>query len=486
MYRKVLNAALAAALVATPASAQAPQSDPGREALRLIDVWLDAAQVYDRVPSLSVAIVQGEEMIWSNGYGTSDAAQTLKTSPRTLYSICSISKLFTAVALMQQWEQGRVSLDVPVTTYLPWAQLKRVDQDSVPITLRSILTHSAGLPRESDYPYWTAPDFEFPTDAQMRGRITAQEPLFPGSRWYQYSNLGLTLAGDTVAAVSGQDYAAYAQKHLLDPLKLKDTYPAFPMALYGNRLAVGWGGLKRDGSRDLLKPFDTRAILPAAGYTSTAEDLASFAAWQFRLLRTGKPEVLKASTLREMQRIHFTDPSWSITRGLGFGVTRRANRTYVGHSGSCPGYQTILSLRPESETAVVAMLTGAEGAGGYASGMFALLDKRSGFAFKAPAPAARVRLEDFAGRYSVQPWGSESAILPWAGGLAMIDLPTKTPTESMDFLKPKGGDVFRVIRDDGSEADEVRFERDGRGRVTRLIRFSNAYPRTADVPEFKR
>ncbi len=486
MIRKLLNAAVAAALVATPATAQAPQSDPGREALRLIDVWLDAAQAYDRVPSLSVAIVQGDETIWSNGYGTSDAGRTLKTTPQTLYSICSISKLFTAIALMQQWEQGRVSIDVPVTTYLPWAQLKRVEQDSVPITLRAILTHSAGLPRESDYPYWTAPDFEFPTDEQVRARITGQEPLYPGSRWYQYSNLGLTLVGDTVAAVSGQDYAAYAQKYLLDPLKLTDTHPAFPMALYGNRLAVGWGGLTRDGSRDLIKPFDTRAILPAAGYTSTAEDLARFAAWQFRLLRTGKAEVLKASTLREMQRVQFTDPAWTVTRGLGFGVSRRGGRTYVGHSGSCPGYQTTLSLRPESETAVVAMLTGAEGPGAYAAGMFAILDKRSGFAFKSPAPAPRVRLEDFAGRYSVQPWGSESGIIPWAGGLAMMDLPNNNPVSATSFLKPKGGDAFRVVRDDGSEADEIRFERDNRGRVVRLIRFSNRYPRIADLPEFKR
>ena len=79
--------------------------------------------------------------------------------------------------------------------------------------------------------------------------------------------------------------------------------------LYGQRLAVGYSALKRDGTRDRLKPFDTKGITPAASYTSTVEDLAKFASWQFRLLHTGKEDVLKASTLREMQRVQFLDPN---------------------------------------------------------------------------------------------------------------------------------------------------------------------------------
>lgn len=485
--RMMLAGALASCVTMAAAAAQAPAAPPpgadqGRpEAIRLIDAWLDAAQVYDRVPSLSAAIVQGDDLVWSKGYGTLDAAHKVPTTATTVYSICSISKLFTSIALMQQWEAGKVRLDEPITTYLPWAQLKPVEQDSVPITLRAVLSHSAGLPRESDFPYWRQEDYPFPTREQLRQKLAVQEPLFPASRWFQYSNLGLTLAGETVAAVSRQPYADYAQSHVLGPLGLKDTHPFLPMDLYGTRLAVGWGAIKRDQTRDLLKPFDARGLTPAAGYSSTVEDLGRFAAWQFRLLRTEKPEVVKASTLREMQRVQFTDPDWKTTWGLGFSVSHVGEHTYVGHGGDCPGYHSTLSLRPDSETAVVAMLTGTEAPSRYATAIFALLDKRKAWAFKGAPPATGVDLEAYAGHYSDQPWGAEVAVAPWAGGLAIISLPSNDPLARLTVLKPKGGDVFRRVRDDGSEAEDYRFQRGPDGKVTGFMHFSNPSPRTGPL-----
>ncbi len=503
------KAALLAAAIALPASAQTPQTVPvpsaaqlpnqpadkpappapagqsQEEALRLIDLWLDSVQAYDRLPSLTAAVVQSDRIVWANGYGFADRAKKVRATPATLYSICSISKLFTSVALMREWEAGKVRLDEPVATYLPWAKLAPSSGDSVPITVRGILTHSAGLPREAVNAYWTGPDFPFPTETEIRAGIGRQSPLYPASRWFQYSNLGLTLAGDIAAATSGEAYGDYIRRHILTPLGLTDTRPLFPRELWGNRLAVGWGALKRDGTRDLVQPFDAKGVTPAAGFTSNVEDLGTFAIWQFRLLRDGAaPEVLKPSTLREMHRVHYTDPDWRVTWGLGFSVRRQGERTYVGHGGDCPGYHTSLQLRPDSETAVTAMATGAEGPGAYVAQIFQLLDKRQGFAFKGPAPAA-VDLTPFTGIYSAQPWGAEFAILPWAGGLAMLDLPTTTPADALDFLKPKGGDLFRAIRASGSEMDEVRFTRDAAGRVTGIERFGNRSKRVRDLPAFR-
>jgi hypothetical protein len=167
-----------------------------------------------------------------------------------------------------------------------------------------------------------------------------------------------------------------------------------------------WGATTRDGTRELLKPFDARGATPAVGYTSTVEDLGRFAARQFRLLRTNQPEVLKASTLREMQRVQFIDPGWKDTWGLGFEMKRKGDQTYVGHDGSCPGYKSILSLRPSTETGVVVMLTGMEDVIPHAAAVFGILDKRKTWDFKPPAPAKDVDLEAFSGRYSGQPWTS--------------------------------------------------------------------------------
>jgi CubicO group peptidase (beta-lactamase class C family) len=455
------------------ANAQAEKDGAARkEALRAVDVWLDSVQVYRHIPAISAGVVVGDELIWSKGFGTIDASHTVAATPQTIYSICSISKLFTSISLMQLNETGQVRLDEPITTYLPWATIQPA-ADSGAITLRGLLTHSSGLPRESEFPYWSGPDFPFPTREEIRAKIASQSALYPAERYFQYSNLGLTLVGETVAAVSGKPYAEYAQANVLTPLGLNDTRTFMPTDLYGKRLAVGYGALKRDGTRDLLKPFEIRGLAPAAGYTSTVDDLAKFASWQFRLLRTGQANVLKAPTLREMQRVQFMDPDWKTSWGLGFAIERRDDHTYVGHGGACPGYQTTLSLRMDDQTGVIVMDNGAERPEPFANGVFGLLDKRKGYEFKAPLPATGVKLEEYAGRYSGQPWGSELVILPWAGGLAFLGLPAADPVGGMEFLKPKGGDVFRRVRKDGSEAEEFRFVRDGSGKVTSFVHFSN-------------
>jgi CubicO group peptidase (beta-lactamase class C family) len=471
------------ALISSTAVAQVPKEAAERaEALRVVDVWLDSVQAYQHIPAISAGVVIGDDLVWSKGFGTIDESQRVAANPQTIYSICSISKLFTSISLMQLQEAGKVRLDDPIATYLPWATIQPAP-DSGPITLRGMLSHSAGLPRESDFPYWSGPDFPFPTREEIRAKIVRQAALYPAESYFQYSNLGLTLVGETVEAVSGQPYAEYAKAHVLDPIGLHDTRTFMPMDLYGKRLAVGYGALKRDGTRDVVKPFNTRGITPAAGYTSTVEDLAKFASWQFKLLRTGGTNVLKASTLREMQRVQFMDPDWKTSYGLGFSIHHQDDRTYVGHGGDCPGYQTFLAMRNEDQAAVIVMDNSSEEAGPFIRAVFAILDKRKGYAFKAPAPAAGVKLEEYAGRYSAQPWGSESVMLPWAGGLVTLELPADDPAGEMEFLKPKGGDIFRRVRKDGTEAEEFRFVRDASGKVTSFMHFSNPRNLVSTFPD---
>ena len=471
-----------ATLLATGSvSAQSDKAASERtEALRLADAWLDSVQAYEHIPAVSAGVVVGDELVWAKGYGTIDAQHTVPASPKTIYSICSISKLFTSVSLMQQYDAGKVGLDDPITTYLPWAKLKPLNEDSGPITVRGILSHSAGLPRESDYPYWSGPDFPFPTTAQIQKKIGEQTALFPAERYFQYSNLGLTLAGDIVEGVAGEPYAQYAKAHVLDPLGLSDTRPYYPKDLLGKQMAVGYSALKRDGTRDLLKPFDTNGVTPAAGYTSTVEDLGKFASWQFRLLRTGQTNLLKPSTLYEMQRVQFMDPNWKTSWGLGFSINHKGDKTYIGHGGSCPGYRTALTMRNADQVGVIVLMNAMESPGEDVEGVYAILDKRKGYEFKDPPPASGMKLEDFAGHYSEQPWGSELVIVPWAGGLALLSLPDDKPGDDISFLKPKGRDVFRRVRDDGSEAEEITFQRDASGKVISFVHFSNPTRKLAE------
>lgn len=179
--------------------------------------------------------------------------------------------------------------------------------------------------------------------------LSRQSTFMRVSDHHQYSNLAMALLGEVVASASGTSYEEYVQRQILEPLKLADTRPFMPMALYGKRLAQGHGAIKREGTRELLKPFDTRGMAAAAGFTSTVEDLARFAVWQFRLRKAGGSELLRVATLRDMQRVQWTDDDGKNTWGLGFAVRRDGANTVVSHNGVCPGYLASIALALKDE-----------------------------------------------------------------------------------------------------------------------------------------
>jgi CubicO group peptidase (beta-lactamase class C family) len=351
--------AAASAAAQSPAAATAP--DPAshprvQQALALAEVWLDAQRDYLQIPGLSVGIVHDERTLWSRGFGHADRERRTPATPATLYSICSISKLFTGVGVMQLRDDGRLRLDDPVARHLDWFRIRRTDPDAPEITVAGILTHSSGLPRESAHPYWTGPEFAFPTREQIVESISSQETLYPASTFFQYSNLGLTLAGEVVAAASGMPYERYVRERILEPLGMRSTYVDMPEQHRGARLATGYSAITRRGTREPVRFFAARGIAPAAGFASSVEDLARFASWQFRVLdRKGGEEVLSRNSLREMQRVHWIDPDFETTFGLGFAVWRQGNQTFVGHGGSCPGFRSQLLLKPDEKIAAIVM-----------------------------------------------------------------------------------------------------------------------------------
>jgi CubicO group peptidase (beta-lactamase class C family) len=493
-YRKLLGAiALSTTLLASPLGAEsepfidASHQDDTKEvlsdhlayeeAIRLADIWLGQIQQYERIPAISASIVV-EDSVWANGYGTIDRSGRIPADADTIYSICSISKLFTAVAFMQQWEKGTVRLDEPVTTYLPWAKLAEDERESVPITMRGLLTHSAGLPREAVNPYWTGPNFPFPSRDEIQAGISSQQLLYPASRTLQYSNLGLTLVGETVEEVSGRPYGDYVTTNILQPLGMKNTRPFIQADQYGRSMAVGWGALKSDGTRPPVKLFDARGINPAAGFSSNVKDLAKFASWQLRLLKHGEPELLRASTLREMHRVHYLAPDRRTSWGIGFANFQLNGREIVGHGGSCPGYRSQLLIDPASGAAIAVAMNTMESAGGIARRLGALLTNRFESKSFAQPEGEVVNLSDYAGFYDPEPWDRESVVVPWAGGLAALTASDDDPAENLSRLKPLGNDRFRVIRKNGEERDIVTFYRAEDGSIAYMSRFGQFTPFT--------
>jgi len=464
---------------AAAAAADKVASDPRvKTALEAARIWLEAQRAYDRIPGVSAAIVYDQQVLWSGGYGYTDLAKKTPAASDTIYSICSISKLFTSIAVMQLRDAGKLRLDDPVEKFLPWFKIQKTAPQGPEITIEGLLTHASGLPRESEYPYWSAPDYEFPTREQVKEKIGSQKTLYPAESHFQYSNLGLTLAGEVVAAASGEPYDHYVKGHILGPLGLTSTTPEIPADQKGNRLATGYSILTRDGEPKEMPFFQVRGIAPAAGYASTAEDLAKFASWQFRILSTDRTEILNANTLREMYRIHWVEPNFETTWGLGFSVWRRDGKVFVGHGGSCPGFRSAVLFRPEEKVSAVFLSNAHEAASeAFAQCLFDIVAPAIKDAVKNPSAAKKPdpKLSKYLGTYSSS--SGEMAVLLWGEGLAVMDLPTMNPVKSIVKLKKTGEHTFRRVRDDEELGEEIVFEMGPDGRAARLKWHSNYYPR---------
>ena len=153
-------------------------------ALAVVDAWVDALGDYDDIPGISLGLVVDQDLIFARGYGQANKRRKAQADADTIYSICSISKLFTSIGVMQQRDAGRLTLRDPVTRHLPWFDIEERHQAAGPARIHGLLTHSAGLPREVDFPYWVG-EFPFPARDAMIARIPEQESLYPADTLFQ-------------------------------------------------------------------------------------------------------------------------------------------------------------------------------------------------------------------------------------------------------------------------------------------------------------
>jgi hypothetical protein len=182
-----------------------------------------------------------------------------------------------------------------------------------------------------------------------------------------------------------------------------------------------------------------------------------------------------------MQRVHWADPDLTNTRGLGFQIWRSGEKTFVGHGGSCPGYQTHLLLHPETKIATVFM-SNAQGVNSqqFAQRLYDIVGPIVVAAAKAkgPAPAApAASLSAYVGSYTSTFSGTETAVVLWEDGLAMLPMPTTEPMTALTKLRKTGEHTFRRVRKDDALGETIVFEMGPDGKALRYIVHSNPYNR---------
>ncbi len=438
-----------------------------RAAIGLFAAWIESQRAYSGLPALSVGIVSDQEMLWAAGFGEADPARHAPATPETLYRVASITKLFTATAILQLRDAGRLQLDDPLTRHLPWFSVASRHADAPTITIRHLITHTSGLPREAAFPYWT--DGEFPTAEKMREALPGQEAVLATETQWKYSNLALALAGEIVAAVSGVAYEEYVARHILEPLGMRDTLVRTPDR-DDPRLARGFGRRLPGGRREPAPFTDSRAITAAANISTSVSDLARFAMLQFRDGPAGGAQILRGSTLREMQRVHWLEPSWQAGWGLGFRILRSGERTLIGHGGALRGYRTQILLCPAEKLGVIVLTSADDG------NPMQFVERA--FAWVAPAvakaapnperPAADPKWRRYAGRYR-SGWRDVHVLL-MDDGLLLIDPTLADPMLTATRLVPVSGHTFRAEEVDGYgvHGEPVVFELDAAGKPRRM------------------
>ncbi len=352
MRRKVLNCLVVAVIcvvVAPLADADGrglAQKPEVAAAIKVLDSWIDATAKSREQPGLSVGVVYDQDLIWAKGYGFADAQKKVPATPATLYRIASISKLFTSTAILQLRDAGKLRLDDPVAKHLPWFKIRNKHPEGPAITIRHLITHTSGLPREAVGVNWS--DLTFPKREEMMRLIAEQETVFPAETEWKYSNLALSLGGEIVAAVSGEPWAQYVENHILKPLGMTAT-----RALPGPDtpgLSTGYGRRVPGAARDVEPFVDIEAERPAGNLASNVEDLAKFLSLQLRDGPASGAQILKGSTIREMHRVQWLRPDWRSGWGLGFSIRRAGEQVRVGHGGSLPASARRLKLRPPTSS----------------------------------------------------------------------------------------------------------------------------------------
>jgi CubicO group peptidase (beta-lactamase class C family) len=477
----LLGLLIAAAFGAVPGNAASPPLAPlapkVAEAAALYDLWVGEQLAYHQIPGVVVGVVAGGELVWAKGYGTSDLAGGVPLTPATPFRLGSVSKLFTATAILQLRDAGKLRLDDPVAKHLPWFQVPSPFADAPPITIEQLLTHTSGLSRESPFPAWST--HRFPSREELRAAISEVTVISPPGQTYRYSNLGMALLGEIVASLSGESWESYMQSHIAAPLGMRATTAA-PTPEVIAALPRQHRRKQSDGSRGTLDYYETGAIAPAAAVVSTLEDLARFAALHLSADPAGGSasgaQILSPATLAEMQRARFVYPSWTGGRGLGFAVSRRDGRTWVSHGGWIGGHRTDFLLDPERKLAAIA-LTNADDASPSLFSRQAMDVIGGAIAASGPKPSPTPIPADpawtrFVGRYT-DPWDWEIDVRLVDGALCLYEHgypPSDDADDSLTRLTAAPDGTFRT-----PDGETVRFELGADGKVTRMYRRADYY-----------
>ncbi len=313
-----------------------------KDSLRIIDRWLNFQVFINELPGLSIGIIKDDKLIFHQTYGYSNIKRKKRTDKNTSYRIASISKLFTAIAIMQLVEKKKIFLNDEASKYLPWLNS---DKGFKKITIKDLLTHTAKVKRDGIFPYWI--NDKFPNIEEIESSIKDNFAQKIPNKW-KYSNLGFALLGEVISQVSGEDYNKYVLQNIIEKLGMKNTHPDLnELAL--KDLAEGYSiKLPYSKRKTFINP-KTNALSSATGFVSNIEDLSKLA---ISLMKDSK--LLSNNSKKHIlsKQIKIND---SFSYGLGCEIWSEKDYDIFGHDGGFAGFKTVLGISKKHNTSVILM-----------------------------------------------------------------------------------------------------------------------------------
>ena len=291
-----------------------------------------------RVPGLAAAVVTGSKILWLEGFGYTDWDKKIPVTQDTLFSIQSMSKNFTAAAVLKAVEEGLLDLDTPISEYIPEFTVKSrfEEKPQDKITLRLLLSHQAGFTHEAPVGNNFVPGgFE----EHIRS-ISRTWLRFPVGQRYSYSNLGIDLAGWILQTQSGLPFHEYVKKKLLDPMGMEASTFNMKKIKADSRRAAG-----HDGSGSAL-PVEI-PMIPSGGFYSNAAELAGWVQWHLNGGKIDSKPFIAAGLFQQMYDIPNRLPHQTSGYGLGTGIRLNHNSLRFGHGGGGFGFLSAMNWYPE-------------------------------------------------------------------------------------------------------------------------------------------
>ncbi|MCL5028813.1 MAG: beta-lactamase family protein [Bacteroidetes bacterium] len=307
-----------------------------------LDQYISEYQVNKNIASISAGVLRNGKVIWLGAHGYSDLSHQVHAAPNTIYRIASISKVITAVAIMQLVEKGKINLDADALNYIPYFPRKKWK-----FTTRQILQHTAGL---RDYKPGEFNSTVYYPSTKEAVEVLGNDPLVykPGTK-FLYTTLGYNLLAAIIEDVSGMKFNDYLKKYIFLPAEMNSTFLEFHQNIILNKAR----GYDKDNYRRIENAplADLSIKFAGGGIVSTSEDILNFA----HALLSNK--LIKHSTLDSMLVPTKLPNGKTLESGLGVEIkTDKNGNLFFGHYGFGTGFSSLLAIYPKDSIAVVHLI----------------------------------------------------------------------------------------------------------------------------------